>query len=126
MARNYRKFNKKILSMLIEKAKGDRSTREYAQDCALSYVQLHKLEMCLQENPPGKKLLVKLAENAEGNVELEDFFFACGLDNDGNAEGSKKYTSQKSVDIQSKYDLLSQGQKKTVYDFVDYLLNYKK
>ena len=24
------------------------------------------------------------------------------------------------------YDRLSQGQKKTVYDFIDYLLNYKK
>lgn len=125
MARNYRKFNKRILSMLIEKAKGGRSTREYAADCGVSYVQLHKLEMCQQENPPGKTLLVKLAENAEGNVEAEDFFFACGLDSDGNDEGQKKYTSQKSVDIQSKYNLLSQGQKKTVYDFVDYLLNYK-
>ena len=126
MARNYRKFNKRILSMLIEQAKGERSTREYAHDCGVSYVQLHKLETCSQENPPGKKLLVKLAENAEGNFELEDFFFACGLDAEGNGEENAKYISKKSVDIQSKYNLLSQGQKKTVYDFVDYLLNYKK
>lgn len=125
MARNFRKFNKRILSLLIEKAKGERSTREYAADCGVSYVQLHKLEMCLQENPPGKALLVKLAENAGGEVELEDFCFACGLDSEGNAEDVKKYTSQKSIDIQSKYNLLSQGQKKTVYDFIDYLLNYK-
>lgn len=124
MAREAKNFNKKILALLIEKARGDRTTKRFAADCGISYVQLHKLEMCAQENPPGKKLLTKLAENSEGGVEIEDFFFACGVKEDGREKKAK--ATVKSLDIQSMYDKLSSGQKKTVYDFVDYLLNYKK
>ncbi|MBQ2881395.1 MAG: hypothetical protein IJE40_03935 [Clostridia bacterium] len=124
MARKSKRFNKKILAMLIEKAKGERTTREFAHDCGISYVQLHKLEMCQQENAPGLKLLTKLAENGENGVELEDFMFACGIE-EQQIKPQKKAT-KKSLDVQSMYDKLSQGQKKTVYDFVDYLLNYKR
>lgn len=121
------RFNKKILAMLLEKARGNRTTRQFSQDCGISYVQLHKLENMLQENPPGRKLIKKLAENSENGIELEDYFFACGIDGDDREktnDESKK--CGKSLNIQKKYDLLSHGQKKTVYDFIDYLLNYKK
>ena len=119
-------FNKKIFIMLLEKAKGNRSTRQFAADCGISYVQLHKLEMGLQDNPPGRQLLIKLTENSDADIELEDFLFVCGLDKE--LANSKNVTKRKSksLDIQSLYDRLSQGQKKTVYDFIDYLLNYKK
>ena len=43
-------FNKKILTILIEKARGERTTRKFAQDCGISYAQLHKLELGLQDN----------------------------------------------------------------------------
>ena len=123
--RKSRKFNKKILAMLIERARGDRTTRVFASHCGISYVQLHKLEMCQQENAPGIKLLTKLAENSENGIELEDYMFACGIDNvDIGIKQKKRVT--KSLDVQSMFDKLSQGQKKTVYDFIDYLLNYKK
>ena len=109
--------------MLIEKARGDRTTRRFANDCGISYVQLHKLELCGQENPPGMKLIKKLAQNSTGGVELEDFMFAAGADMEKpDAKDEKK---RKAVDIQSMYENLSSGQQKTVYDFVDYLLNYK-
>lgn len=117
-------FNKKILSLLIEKARGDRTTKEFADECSISYVQLHKLEMCMQDNPPGKKLLQKLAENSVNGVEIEDYYFACGVEETVKTDKPVKHV--KSFDIQSKYDMLTAGQKKTVYDFVDYLLNYKK
>ena len=111
--------------MLIERARGDRTTRVFASHCGISYVQLHKLEMCQQENAPGIKLLTKLAENSENGIELEDYMFACGIDNvDIGIKQKKRVT--KSLDVQSMFDKLSQGQKKTVYDFIDYLLNYKK
>lgn len=125
MARKSKHFNKKILAMLIERAKGERTTREFANDCGISYVQLHKLEMCQQENAPGIKLLTKLAENSENGIELEDYMFACGIE-EQDIKPQKKQPTQKSLDVQSMYDKLSQGQKKTVYDFIDYLLNYKK
>lgn len=124
MAGKSKHFNKKIFAMLIERARGERTTRAFAFDCGISYVQLHKLEMCLQENAPGMKLLTKLAENSENGIELEDYLFACGIEEVPAVK--KKKTSGKSLDVQSMYDKLSQGQKKTVYDFIDYLLNYKK
>lgn len=111
--------------MLIEKAKGERTTRAFANDCGISYVQLHKLEMCQQENAPGFKLLTKLAENSENGIELEDYMFACGIE-EQEIKVTKRQPTQKSLDVQSMYDKLSQGQKKTVYDFIDYLLNYKR
>ena len=125
MARKSKHFNKKILAMLIEKARGERTTRVFAKDCGISYVQLHKLEMGAQENAPGIKLLTKLAENSENGIELEDYMFACGIEEEEIVPKVKK-TASKSLDVQSMYDKLSQGQKKTVYDFIDYLLNYKK
>ncbi len=125
MVRKSKNFNKKIFALLIERARGDRSTRTFALDCGISYVQLHKLECGAQENPPGIKLLTKLAENSENGIELEDYLFACGIDED-ELTTAKKQTVQKSLDVQDMYNKLSQGQKKTVYDFIDYLLNYKK
>ena len=125
MARKSKHFNKKILAMLIEKARGDRTTRTFSKDCGISYVQLHKLERQEQENAPGIKLLTKLAENSENGIELEDYMFACGIEEEIIVPKVKK-TVSKSFDVQSMYDKLSQGQKKTVYDFIDYLLNYKK
>ena len=118
-------FNKKIFALLLDKARGDRTTRQFAADCGISYVQLHKLEMCGQENPPGKKLLKKLAENSVGGIELEDLVFACGADllEQAKSEPTKK---AKTLGIQQLYDNLTSGQQKTVYDFMDYLLNYKK
>lgn len=112
--------------MLFEKARGNRTTRKFAQDCKISYVQLHKLEQGLQDSPPGRQLLIKLTENSEADIELEDFLFACGLEDKQEEKTGMPSKKSKSLDIQSLYDKLSQGQKKTVYDFIDYLLNYKK
>ena len=116
-------FNKKIFALLIEKAKGDRTTRQFANDCGISYVQLHKLELAGQENAPGVKLLSRLAANSAGGIELEDFLFAAGRLQEDKQKAQKK---KKTVNIQDIYDNLSASQQKTVYDFMDYLSNYKK
>ena len=125
MAVQKRKFNKKIFALILEKARGDRTVRQFAKDCKISYVQLHKLEMCGQENAPGIKLMGKLAENAAGGIELEDFLFAAGIDEKSRSEQNTARKNHKSLDIQSMYEKLSYGQQKTVYDFADYLLNFK-
>lgn len=116
-------FNKKIFALLIEKAKGDRTTRQFANDCGISYVQLHKLELGGQENAPGIKLLTRLAANSAGGIELEDFMLAAGRQKENTQKTPKK---KKTVNIQDMYDNLSASQQKTVYDFMDYLSNYKK
>lgn len=116
-------FNKKIFAMLLEQAKGERTTKQFAADCGISYVQLHKLELCGQENAPGLKLLTKLANNSAGGIELEDYLLAAGKTT---AQPPKPAKKKKSLNIQELYESLSAGQQKTVYDFMDYLANYKK
>ena len=123
--RGSKPFNKRVFALLIDKARGERTTKQFANDCGISYVQLHKLELCGQENAPGLKLMTKLANNSAGGIELEDYMLAAG---DVNEKAEKKNVTKKrkSLDIQEIYDSLSAGQQKTVYDFMDYLANYKK
>ncbi len=70
-------FNKKIFALLLERAKGERSWRQFADDCGISYVQLRKLAVCGQENPPRLKLISKLAA-ASVFAEESDYLFAAG------------------------------------------------
>ena len=58
--------------MLLEKAKGPRSWRQFAADCDISYVQMRKLVQGEQENPPRPKLIRKLADHAFDDVDLEE------------------------------------------------------
>ena len=72
-------FSPKIFSILLNLARGSRSWRRFAADCDISYVQMRKLSLMQQENPPRLKLLKKLAQNAEGGITLPDFLFCTGL-----------------------------------------------
>ena len=115
-------FNKRVFALIIEKAKGDRTTKQFAKDCGISYVQLHKLELCGQENAPGIKLMTKLANNSAFGIELEDYMLAAGRTGD---QGKEKQKKKKSISIQELYDSLSSSQQRTIYEFMDYLANYK-
>lgn len=112
------RFNKKIFSLLIERAAGERSLHRFAKDADISYVQLRKLWAGKQENPPGKKLMKKLAENSFGGIEYEDYLFAAGV-----SETKTKTPSVNARDKQllSAIESLSSGQKKTVEEFVRFL-----
>lgn len=113
------RFNKKIFSILIERACGDRSIHRFAKDAGISYVQLRKLHSCQQENPPGKKLIKKLSENSLGGVEYEDYLFAAGICENEKADAIE--FSPKDKLILSKLSALSAGQKKTAEEFIDFL-----
>ncbi len=70
-------YNKKIFALLLERAKGERSLQQFANDCDISYVQLRKLCICAQENPPRPKQIAKHAAHSVGVTE-EDYLFAAG------------------------------------------------
>lgn len=124
MPKNNGKFNKKIFAMLIDKAKGERSVRRFAQEAGISYLQLRKLLLCEQENAPGIKLITKLAENSENGIELEDYLFAAG---ELSSESSvKAELSPRLRLLIQNYGSLSSKQQKTVDDFIDFLIRYKK
>ena len=73
------RFSKKIFAILLERAKGDRSWRQFAIEADISYVQMRKLAQGTQENPPRPKLIKKLAEHSFNDIDLEDFMFAVGM-----------------------------------------------
>ena len=116
-------FNKKIFAMLTDKARGERSVRRFAADSGISYLQLRKLLMCEQENPPRLKLITKLAENSENGIELEDYLYAAGKVE--SEDSNTVELSQKEKHLLENYNSLSVKQQKTVEDFVDFLLRYK-
>lgn len=118
MPKKGRAFNKKIFSMLIDRARGERSIMGFAKDAGISYVQLRKLHAGLQENPPGNKLIKKLAENSVGGVEYEDYAFAAGFSDAKDEE--RKYSAQ-DTRILEKLAALSSGQRKTAESFIDFL-----
>ena len=118
-------FNKKIFAMLLERAKGDRSWRQFAIDCDISYVQMRKLAQCQQQNPPRAKLIKKISQNAEGNITSEDLLFCAGVDSQTDEKkppiGSN--AARQGEMFYEKYLSLSMGQRRMISDFIDFLKN---
>ncbi len=114
-------FNKRIFSLLLEQAKGNRSWRQFALDCDISYIQMRKLALGQQENSPRKKLMIKIAQNAAGGIALEDLLFC----SQGPAaeERLSPAVSRANDLFQDKFQALSMGQRKMVLDFMDFLAN---
>ena len=117
-------FNKKIFSILLDISRGDRSWRQFATDCEISYVQMRKLATCKQENPPRVKLLKKIVENSAGDIGMEDYLFAIGV----TGEDEQKQNLHISTNLIKqgdaffeKYLSLSMGQRKMINDFIDFL-----
>ena len=119
-----KEFNKKIFSILLDISRGDRSWRQFATDCEISYVQMRKLATCKQENPPRVKLLKKIVDNSAGEIEMEDYLFAIGFQPDDSFKQSLPLSTNliKQGDaFFEKYLSLSMGQRKMINDFIDFL-----
>ncbi|MGI6716200.1 MAG: hypothetical protein ACOX3X_03255 [Eubacteriales bacterium] len=119
------RFSKKIFAILLERAKGPRSWRQFAFDCGISYVQMRKLAQAEQENPPRPKLIKKIADNAFNEVDLEDLMFAAGMIKSDTAFVVKD-NAEKGDDFYSEYRSLSPKDKNTVESFVKFLLEKSK
>lgn len=115
------KWNRKIFAMLLAEAKGVRSWRQFAADCDISYVQMRKLALATQENPPRPKLIRKVASNAFGEIDLADLMFAAGI-NIGDSTAVRDESESASVPTQyDKYRSLPQKERKLVDKFIDFL-----
>lgn len=118
-----KEFNKKIFAILLDISKGDRSWRQFALDCDISYVQMRKLATCKQENPPRVKLLKKIVENSAGDISMEDYLFTTGASSDDASPVlpiSSNLIKQGDA-FYEKYLSLSMGQRKMINDFIDFL-----
>lgn len=117
------KWNRKIFAMLLAEAKGVRSWRQFAADCDISYVQMRKLALATQENPPRPKLIRKVASNAFGEIDLADLMFAAGI-NIGDSTTARDESESASVPTQyDKYRSLPQKERKLVDKFIDFLVS---
>lgn len=113
------KYSKKIFALLLERAKGERSWRNFAADCDISYVQMRKLAFCLQENPPRRKLLEKLGNGSVGGITTEDFLCAAGI-------GDERALNEKERALLADYNALTVGQRHSVDSYVVFLLSQKE
>ncbi len=116
MAENTR-WNKKIFAMLLERAKGVRSWRQFAAECDISYVQMRKLANMTQENPPRPKLIRKITAKAFGDVDLADLMFAAGL----NAVESPVSRRQQPETVYDRFRALPAKERRTVEELIDFL-----
>lgn len=121
------RFSKKIFALLLERAKGPRSWRQFAFDSGISYVQIRKLAQAEQNNPPRPKLIRKIADHAFNEVDLEDLMFAAGMTkNDQSFVVKNTGTSEKQDDYYAVYRSLSQKDKNVVKAFVNFLAEKSK
>lgn len=117
------RWNKKIFAMLLTEAKGVRSWRQFASDCDISYVQMRKLALGTQENPPRPKLIRKVAMHAFGEIDLEDLMFAAGIHTGDSASFRESDITESPID---KYRSLPSKERKTVDKFIQFLLEEVK
>ncbi len=106
--------------MLLTEAKGVRSWRQFASDCDISYVQMRKLALGTQENPPRPKLIRKVAMHAFGEIDLEDLMFAAGIHT---ADSMTVRGEQREVNPYNRYRSLPLKDRRLVDRFIDFLLS---
>ncbi len=111
------RFRKNIFSILLEKARGERSLRQFSLECDISYVQMRKLVLCAQENPPRPKLIKKIAEHSVEGVTFDDLMFAAG-----HAVPERAYRPHSEDDVARKFKSLSQKSRKYVESYIDFLV----
>ena len=112
------RWNKKIFSLLLEKAKGDRSWRQFAFDSGISYVQMRKLSGKTQENPPRPKLIKKIALAAWNDIDLEDLLYAAGI---FPPDTRKKVKRQKSDTFLDRFRALTPKGRSSVEDYIAFI-----
>lgn len=105
--------------MLLTEAKGVRSWRQFASDCNISYVQMRKLALGTQENPPRPKLIRKVAAHAFGEIDLEDLMFAAGI-HTGDSMAFRESSSMPESPI-DKYRSLPLKERKVIDKFIEFL-----
>ncbi|MCH5182680.1 MAG: hypothetical protein J1E00_00760 [Oscillospiraceae bacterium] len=114
-------WNKKVFAILLERAKGVRSWRQFAAECGISYVQMRKLASMSQENPPRPKLIRKVTDNAFNDVDLEDLLFAAGMSNSGRQRVRKQAEQPQEETAYDRFRALPARDRRIVEEYIDFL-----
>ena len=114
-------WNKKVFALLLERAKGVRSWRQFASECGISYVQMRKLASMSQENPPRPKLIRKVADNAFNDIDLEDLLFAAGMSTDRRPLSRKQAEQPQEETAYDRFRALPARDRRIVEEYIDFL-----
>lgn len=115
------RWNKKIFAILLERAKGVRSWRQFASECGISYVQMRKLASMAQENPPRPKLIRKITDNAFNDVDLEDLLFAAGISTSGRQRSRVQTEQPQEETAYDRFRALPARDRRIVEEYIDFL-----
>lgn len=114
-------WNKKVFAILLERAKGVRSWRQFASECGISYVQMRKLASMAQDNPPRPKLIRKIADNAFNDIDLEDLLFAAGMSNSGRPLSRGAAEQPREETAYDRFRALPARDRRIVEEYIDFL-----
>ena len=114
-------WNKKVFAILLERAKGVRSWRQFASECGISYVQMRKLACMAQVNPPRPKLIRKIADNAFGDIDPEDLLFAAGMSTSGRPLSRKQQLQPQEETAYDRLRALPARDRRIVEEYIDFL-----
>ncbi|MEQ8155729.1 MAG: hypothetical protein ABRQ25_12725 [Clostridiaceae bacterium] len=71
-------FNKEAFALLLDKAKGDRSINQYANDIGVSAAHISRFLRQMINTPPSPETISKLASKAFNEVTYKDLMIAAG------------------------------------------------
>ncbi|MGF7185303.1 transcriptional regulator with XRE-family HTH domain [Desulfitispora alkaliphila] len=71
-------FNKETFAFLLDKAKGDRSINQYANETSVSAAHISRFLRQMIGSPPTPETISKFAENAANDVSYRDLMIAAG------------------------------------------------
>ena len=114
-------WNKKVFAILLERAKGVRSWRQFASECGISYVQMRKLASMSQENPPRPKLIRKVTDKAFNDIDLEDLLFAAGINTSGRPRSRKQTEQPQEETTYDRFRALPARDRRIVEEYIDFL-----
>ena len=114
-------WNKKVFAILLERAKGVRSWRQFASECGISYVQMRKLASMSQENPPRPKLIRKVTDNAFNDIDLEDLLFAAGMNTSDRSFSRKQPEQPQEETAYDRFRALPARDRRIVEEYIDFL-----
>ena len=76
-------FNKEMFAVLLDRAKGDRSINQYANETGVSAAHISRFLREMIDAPPTPETISKFAQRAGGDVSYADMMIAAGYINEG-------------------------------------------
>jgi transcriptional regulator with XRE-family HTH domain len=120
-------FDKERFAELLEKAKGNRSIRQYGQHCGVDAGYISRLLRRLLDQPPSADVIRRLASRAYAGVTVEELLAAAGYLDEPRQPSEPDLPQTVAPYLPEGFHELPEEAKKEVYAIIDYVMQkYKK